>query len=183
MFVPFVFALAELALSAAPRPGPATAPTAPAAAALVGRLSRGEVAVSALIDPKRGLIVVDHFDGASDEPRRKVEQRYCGDALQRTMAELGPRLVDASKRRLDDGVAIECAPGFGGMACVVGATMEWDPAVHLVFTAASAGAGVDGLALRAVAIDDEVLVTDELVASVRDAMGKAVRRLEGRGCR
>jgi hypothetical protein len=187
VFAPFFVAAVHVVLSAPPDTGPAPAE-------LVTKLAKGEVNLAALIEPRRGLIWIDHFEGPADERPVKVAKHLCGLELGGEWAALETRLVDDAKRTLEarDGQVL-CATGkrsaplanaFGGTTCTVGATMEWDPAVHLVFERfPSTRAWPEHHALVAVYIDDDVLVDEATIRVQHTKLTKAAKALVKRACR
>lgn len=178
MFVPFFVAAFHLALAEPP-------PAVPTPVELVKQLAKGEVKLAALVEPRRGLIWIDHFEGPADEKAGKVAKHLCGPELGGERAALEARLIDAAKRTLEarDG-EIRCANEFGPTTCTIGATMEWDPAVHLVFQEyRSTRAWPEHQALIAVYIDDDVLVDEARIRKQHAALTQASKAVVKRSCR
>ena len=106
----------------------------------------------------------------------------CGEALDRFVAGWQRRLADRAEglRQNDELGFLACRNRPGPPTCTFGRSMEWDPAVHFVF-------GLDaepgrGLRLRAVTLDDEVLVGAADVATEHRAQARVIARLLRRGC-
>lgn len=180
MFVPLCIAALSGLIQAAPEPAPTTPQEA------VAGLAKGTIALGSLVDPAHGLIYVDHYDGPVDEPPKPVAKRFCGAKSAAERAALATRVHEDAKRVVEeaDGATIPCGPAFGGTTCTVGATMEWDPAVHLVFdTVAATKTQAARVTLRAVLIDDDVLVSEELVQSQHAKLAAAAKRLGAGVCR
>lgn len=182
MFVPFLVATCQFVIMAEPVPAPVSVP---APGDLVKQLANGALKLAGLIEPTRGLLWVDHFVGPSEERRAPVAKRLCGVELGGQRAAIEQRLIDDAKRTLEAREGeITCEAEFGGTTCTVGATMEWDAAVHLVFDKRAATKGApERYVLRAVFIDDEVLVDEDGVKAARAKLAVAAKKLGTRGCR
>lgn len=153
------------------------APPQPTAAtkALMRAIARDRRVLAALVDPAAGLVFIDHFGGAAEARPRRAEH-LCGAALARQL-----RIVRGwmfAQLRGDPAGPLACTNRPGPPRCSFGGAMEWDPVVHLQFR-------VDpdrGLALTAIAVDDEVLVDAAVIDAEHRAQAAQIARLGARRC-
>ena len=153
------------------------APPTVATKALLRSLGRDRRALAAMVDRAAGVAYVDHFEGPSGEGPAPREALLCGRALDRQLKVVRGWLF---AQLHDDAAAdlISCTNRGGPPRCTFGATMEWDPAVHLQFRVDP----VRGLVLAAILVDDEVLVDGAAVEREHRAQAAAVARLTARRC-
>ena len=185
----------------APAPAPAPAPSsrpvasesaqtprADASAPLVANhalmlaLADRTLPFASIVDPRAGVVVIDHSGdargGPSATPREPAGVR-CGSALTRLLDEWQKRLADAHTglRATYEDSRLTCrtAPD---PACIWRGGSEWSPTVHFLFRAG----GPRGLLLRAIVLEDELAVDPKAVAAERGRILPAVARLEAAGC-
>lgn len=202
MFACFLAALGRVLVAATVT---APSPTPSPLQRTVAGLATDQSALDRLIDRALGLIVIDHFEGETDTPAKPIEARLCGAALTKALPRWRKDVRDAVVRRIessaavsredepDPAAAISCKPAFGGTACTVGATMEWDPAFILVFedvsqvhlptpSADARPAPAGRKVLRAVLVDDVVGLVEDTAVERTLALEKALKRLRATPC-
>ncbi|HEY8141254.1 MAG TPA: hypothetical protein VIG06_01235 [Kofleriaceae bacterium] len=136
--------------------------------------------LSRFIDERAGVVLLDRFEGpAGEDAPPQVEKLFCGRALTRLVRDWQRRASDPigipSTR---DNDALECRNRPGPPTCTFGRSMEWDPAIHFVFR-------LDpdrGLLLRAITVDDEVLVDPREIDKEHRAQARLIESLAKPGC-
>ena len=118
------------------------------------------------VDPAVGLVFIDHFtppgEGSATPAR---ELHVCDPAKLASVikTEIAPAITAAVTNN-----ALRC----DGLSCRAGGAGEWDPVLHFRFAASGSK-----LYLRAITIDDEVLVGESTVQAEHDAQDKLIVKL------
>ncbi|MBK9031089.1 MAG: hypothetical protein IPL61_07100 [Myxococcales bacterium] len=169
-------AIAAVLAGAAPATADVPTPPTVVTRALMRELAAGTRPFASLVDRAAGVVFIDHFDGAGD-PQPVIERRLCGRALDRQLRKVKGWMFAALHGDPEVG-APRCHNRPGPPGCTFGGSMAWDPAVHLHFR-------LDpdrGVVLRAITVDDEVLVDPAAVAAEHRAQARLIARLGARPC-
>ncbi|HSQ63520.1 MAG TPA: hypothetical protein VLM85_09920 [Polyangiaceae bacterium] len=150
--------------------------------ALMLAIADGNLSFASLVDPRAGVVLIDHSGDPSGGGRgapRAPDGVRCGSTLTALLDHWRSRLADARTglRATYAEAPLTCrtAPD---PACVWRGLSEWSPTVHFLFRAG----GPRGLVLRAIVLEDELGVDPETVAAKRSRILPAVARLEAGGC-
>lgn len=160
-----------------PRPPPAPqaqAPTKPQAKPaptkqLLLDLASEKQPLADLIDPAVGLLFMDHFQGPGEDGNTIEDLHVCPRDLA-AFAKGRWSSVASTIRQAKEADHLTCA-ATPLPICQAGGAGEWDPVTHFMFGTRGTGSGTR-LVLRAIAIDDEVLVSSERVASEHAGQAK-----------
>lgn len=163
---------------APPLPKPAArrpAPRLPATRQLLRELASGTQPLADLIDPAVGLLFVDHFEGPGEDGNTIEDLHVCPRDLASFVEARWPAVVAAIRSAQDtDHVTCKARPP----TCRAGGAGEWDPVFHFVFGSRGTGRG-QRLVLRAIAIDDEVLVDPDRLAIEHARQASLLTHLAG----
>lgn len=144
---------------------PATRKPAPPAPAPTPRLlldlASGKQRLADLIDPALGLWFIDHFEGPGEDGNTMEDLHVCPRELDKLVQARWASVVDEI-RSSKETAHLTCA-ATPQPTCRAGGAGEWDPVFHFSFGTRGSGAHRT-LVLRAIAIDDEVLVDPDHLA-------------------
>ena len=138
-------------------------------------IADGKISMSQLVPPSRGVVYIDHGGNPSGMPRRDSDGVRCGaqlaalfDRVQKKLAHpvIGLR-VTYQEARLVCGTSPY-------PTCIWRGGSEWDPTIHFVFR----DDAVNGLVLRAIVLEDELLVDPAMVARNRRAILPEIEKIE-----
>jgi len=146
-------------------------------------IADGKDQLAHYVDDRTGVVFIDDSpdpsDGASGtRPERPALE--CGARLTALIAKWEQRMASKTDgvRAAYDENRLTCVNRPPPATCTFGRSGEWDPAVHFVFRVDAAR----GVMLRAITLDDEVLVDSKVVDARHRSHARLTERLAAPGC-
>ena len=140
-------------------------------------LARDRAALDAVVDRAAGVVFIDHFTGAAGGPSGPPPRLLCGRALERRLRIVQRWMADGARAETGDGGPF-CHNRPGPPTCTIGLSMEYDPGIHFQFRVDPAR----GVVLRAITLDDEVLVDAAEIGREHRDQARIVERLGATSC-
>jgi hypothetical protein len=135
-------------------------------------LADGKIPMSQLVDPSAGVVFIDHSGNPSGMPRRDHDGVRCGAELAALFDRFQKQLAHGLRATYQE-ARLTCSTS-PYLVCTWRGSMEWDPTTYFVFRDDAAR----GLMLRAIVIEDELLVDPAVVARNRNEILPAIQRFE-----